>query len=142
MLVRSNIALVNILSTPPPLPLFFSNLLNVNYAILIKSMLLFSQGCLDLDIDVSGPITAFKQILLRKYFPEENNATEKTSIFDCVAECFTKTNYFMYYVSIITIVVMWISFNKTSVRIIKSIIVLLTPFHNTSTIVLWRNGYV
>jgi hypothetical protein len=39
---------------------------------LIKSMLLFSQGCLDLD--VSGPITAFKQIVLRKYFPDENNA--------------------------------------------------------------------
>ena len=103
-------------------------------------MLLFSQGCLDLD--VSGPFTAFKQILLRKYFPDENNAIDKDSIFDCVAECFTKTNYFMYYVSIITIVVMWISFNKTSVRVIKSIIVLWTPFHNTSTIVLWRNGYV
>jgi hypothetical protein len=35
-------------------------------------MLLFSQGCLDLD--VSGPITAFKQILLRKYFPGSNNS--------------------------------------------------------------------
>ena len=105
-------------------------------------MLLFSQGCLDLDIDVSGPITVFKQILLRKYFPDENNATDKTSIFDCVAECFTKTNYFMYYVSLITIVVMWISINKTSVIITKSIIVLWTPFHNTSIIVLLRNGSV
>jgi hypothetical protein len=93
-------------------------------------MLLFSQGCLDLD--VSGPINAIKQIILRQYFPDENNATEKTSIFDCVAECFTKTNYFIYYVSLLTIVVMWISFNKTSVRIIKYIIVLWTPFHNRS----------
>jgi hypothetical protein len=93
-------------------------------------MLLFSQGCLDLD--VSGPITAFKQIILRKYFPDENNATDKDCIFDCVAECFTKTNYFIYYVSLITIVVMWISLNKTSMRIIRSIIVLWTPFHNTS----------
>ena len=101
---------------PPPPPLFFSNRLNGNYAILIKSMLLFSQGCLDLD--VSGPINAIKQIILRQYFPDENNATAKTSIFDCVAECFTKTNYFIYYVSLLTIVVMWISFNKTSVRII------------------------
>ena len=62
-------------------------------------MLLFSQGCLDLD--VSGPITAFKQTLLRKYFPDENNATDKDCIFDCVAECFTKTNYFIYYVTLI-----------------------------------------
>jgi hypothetical protein len=93
-------------------------------------MLLFSQGCLDLD--VTGPITAFKQILLRKYFPDENNATDKDCIFDCVAECFTKTNYFIYYVSLITIYVMWISLNKTSMRIIRSIIVLWTPFHNTS----------
>jgi hypothetical protein len=90
-------------------------------------MLLFSQGCLDLD--VSGPFTAFKQILLRKYFPNENNATNKDCIFDCVAECFTKTNYFIYYVSLI---VMWISLNKTSMGIIRSIIVLWTPFHNTS----------
>ena len=93
-------------------------------------MLLFSQGCLDLD--VIEPITAFKQILLRKYFPDENNATDKDCIFDCVAECFTKTNYFIFYVSLLTIVAMWISFNKTSVRIIKYIIVLWTPFHNTS----------
>ena len=93
-------------------------------------MLLFSQGCLDLD--VSGPITAFKQIILRKYFPDENNATDKDCIFDCVTECFTKTNYFIYYVSLITIFVMWISLNKTSMRIIRSIIVLWTPFHNTS----------
>jgi len=84
-------------------------------------MLLFSQGCLDLH--VSGPITAIKQLLLRKYFPDENNATDKDCIFDCVAECFTKTNYFIYYVSLITIVVMWISFNKTSERIVKYIIV-------------------
>ena len=90
-------------------------------------MLLFSQGCLDLD--VSGPITAFKQILLRKYFPDENNATDKDCIFDCVAECFTKTNYFIDYV---TLIVMWISLNKTSMGIIRSIIVLWTPFHNTS----------
>ena len=102
-------------------------------------MLLFSQGCLDLD--VSGNIINIKQ-KLREYFTDNNIATNKTSVFDCVVECFTKTNYFMYYVSIITIVVMWISFNKTSVRVIKSIIVLWTPFHNTSTIVLWRNGYV
>jgi hypothetical protein len=93
-------------------------------------MLLFSQGCLDLD--VSGPVTAFKQIILRKYFPDENNATDKDCIFDCVTECFTKTNYFIYCVSLITIFVMWISLNKTSMRIIRSIIVLWTPFHNTS----------
>jgi hypothetical protein len=93
-------------------------------------MLLFSQGCLYLD--VSGPITAFKQIILRKYFPDENNATDKDCIFDCVTECFTKTNYFIHYVSLITIFVMWISLNKTSMRINRSIIVLWTPFHNTS----------
>jgi hypothetical protein len=34
--------------------------------------------------------------------------------------------------SLITIVVMWISLNKTSMRIIRSIIFLRTPFHNTS----------
>ena len=93
-------------------------------------MLLFSPGCLDLDVSV--PITTLKQILLWMYFPDENNATDKDCIFDCVAECFTKTNYFIFYVSLLTIVAMWISFNKTSVRIIKYIIVLWTPFHNTS----------
>ena len=109
-------------------------------------MLLFSQGCLDLD--VSGYITTIED-KLKHYFPDENIATDKTSIFDCVAECFTKTNYFIYYVSLIIIVViwipfhessvriviyiivMWIPFNKTSVRIVKSIIVLWTPSHET-----------
>ena len=70
-------------------------------------MLLFFQGCLDLDVNISIPINQ----TLRKYFPDENNATDKDCIFDCMAECFTKTNYFIYYVSLITIVVMWISFN-------------------------------
>ena len=87
---------------------------------------------------------------LRQYFTEDNIATNKTSIFDCMAECFTQGDHFIYYVSLIVIVViwirfhessvriviyiidMWIPFNKTSVRIVKSIIVLWTPFHNTS----------
>jgi hypothetical protein len=51
------------------------------------------------------------QLVLRKYFPDENNATDKDCIFDCVAECFTKTNYSIYYVSLIIIVVIWIPFH-------------------------------
>jgi hypothetical protein len=47
------------------------------------------------DLDVSGNIITIKQ-KLRKYFPDENIATDKTSVFDCVVECFTKTNYFIY----------------------------------------------
>ena len=35
---------------------------------------------------------------------------------------------------------MWISLNKTSMRIIKSIIVLLTPFHNTSVGMVMSRG--
>ena len=87
-------------------------------------MLLFSQGCLDLD--VTGNITTIKQ-KLKKYFPDENIATDKTSIFDCVDECFTKTNYCIYYVSLIIIVVIWIPFHESSVRI-----VMWTPFNKTS----------
>ena len=103
-------------------------------------MLLFSQGCLDLD--VSGNITASKQEL-RQYFPDENIATDKTSVFDCVVECFTKTNYFIYYVSLIIIVVIWIPFHESSARIVIYIIVMWTPFNKTSVriviyiIVLW-----
>ena len=92
-------------------------------------MLLFSQGCLDLN--VSENETTINQHL-GQYFPDDNNATEKTSIFDCMAECFTQGDHFIYYVSLITILVMWISLNKTSMKIIRSIIVLWTPFHNTS----------
>jgi hypothetical protein len=110
-------------------------------------MLLFSQGCLDLD--VSKNKTTINQ-KLGQYFPDDNNATDKASIFDCMAECFTQGDYFIYYVSlliivviwirfhessmriVIYIIVMWIPFNKTSVRIIKSIIVLWTLFHETS----------
>jgi hypothetical protein len=40
-------------------------------------MLLFSQGCLDLD--VSGNIITIKQ-KLRKYFPDENIATDQMTI--------------------------------------------------------------
>jgi hypothetical protein len=53
----------------------------------ILIMLLFSQGCLDLD--VSRHITTIEE-KLNKYSRDENIATDKTSIFDCVAECFTK----------------------------------------------------
>ena len=60
-------------------------------------LLLFSQGCLDLN--VGRKITTIKQNL-RWYFQDNNIATDKASIFDCVAECFTKTNYFIYYVSL------------------------------------------
>jgi hypothetical protein len=77
-------------------------LLNGIHMTIIYYMLLFSQGCLDLD--VSRHITTIEK-KLKKYFPDENIATDKTSIFDCVAECFTKTNYFIYYVSLIIIVV-------------------------------------
>jgi hypothetical protein len=84
-------------------------------------MLLFSQGCLD--FDVSGNINTIKHNL-KKYFPEENNATVKTSIVDCVDECFTKTNYFIYYVSLIIIVVIWIPFHESSVRIVIYILLL------------------
>jgi hypothetical protein len=110
-------------------------------------MLLFSQGCLDLDVSKNKTIINQK---LGQYFPDDNNATDKASIFDCMAECFTQGDYFIYYISlliivviwirfhessmriVIYIIVMWIPFNKTSVRIIKSIIVLWTLFHETS----------
>jgi hypothetical protein len=110
-------------------------------------MLLFSQGCLDLDVSKNKTIINQK---LGQYFPDDNNATDKASIFDCMAECFTQGDYFIYYISlliivviwirfhessmriVIYIIVMWIPFNKTSVRIIKSIIVLWTLIHETS----------
>jgi hypothetical protein len=76
-------------------------------------MLLFSQGCLDLDVN----ITTIKD-KLKQYFPEENIATDKTSIFDCVAECFTQGDHFIYYVSLIIIVVIWIPFHESSLRIV------------------------
>jgi hypothetical protein len=44
-------------------------------------------------------------LLKRWYFPDNNIATDKTSIFDCVAECFTQGDHFIYYVSLIIIVV-------------------------------------
>ena len=116
----------------PLLTLFFSNWYNGKYAILIKYMLLFSQGCLDLD--VSRHITTIEE-KLKKYFPDEHIATDKTSIFDCVAECFTKKNYFIYYVSLIIIVVIWIPFHESSVRIVIYIIVMWTPFNKTSVII-------
>jgi hypothetical protein len=92
-------------------------------------MLLFSLGCLDLH--VTGSITAIKQ-RLRLYFPYEKIATDKTSIFDCVAECFTQRDQFIYYVSLIIIVVIWIPFHESSVRIVIYIIVMWTPFNKTS----------
>ena len=91
---------------------------------------------------VSRHITTIEE-KLKKYFPYENITTDKTSIFDCVAECFTKTNYFIYYVSLIIIVVIWIPFHESSVRIVIYIIVMWTPFNKTSVriviyiIVMW-----
>jgi hypothetical protein len=96
-------------------PLLFSNWFNGNYAILMKPMLLISQGCLD--FDVSENITTIKQ-KLRWYFPDNNIATDKTSIFDCVAECFTQGDHFIYYVSLIIIVVIWIPLHESSLRIV------------------------
>jgi hypothetical protein len=93
-------------------------------------------------LDVSGNIIPIKQ-KLREYFPDKNIATDKTSVFDCVVECFTKTNYFIYYVSLIIIVVIWIPFHESSARIVIYIIVMWTPFNKTSVriviyiIVLW-----
>ena len=93
-------------------------------------------------MDVSGNIITIKQ-KLREYFTDNNIATNKTSVFDCVVECFTKTNYFIYYVSLIIIVVIWIPFHESSARIVIYIIVMWTPFNKTSVriviyiIVLW-----
>ena len=84
-------------------------------------MLLFSQGCLDLD--VSKNTTTINQ-QLGQYFPDDNNATDKTSIFDCMAECFTQGDHFIYYVSLIIIVVIWIRFHVSSLRIVIYIIVM------------------
>ena len=82
-------------------------------------------------MDVVDDIAATKK-LVQKYFPDQIIATDKDNIFDCVAECFTQTNYFIYYVSLIIIVVMWISFHETSVGIFIYIIVILTLCHKTS----------
>ena len=78
-------------------------------------MLLFSQGCIDLD--VSEKKTTINQTL-RQYFPDDNIATDKTSIFDGMAECFTQGDHFIYYVSLIVISVIWIRFQESSVRIV------------------------
>ena len=90
-------------------------------------MLLFSQGCLDLH--VTGSITTIKQSL-SLYFPDEKNATDTTSIFDCVAECFTQGDQFIYYVSLIIIVVIWIPFHESSVRMV--IYILLSCGHRST----------
>jgi hypothetical protein len=89
-------------------------------------MLSFSQGCLD--FDVSGNITTIEPIIWW-HFPHNR---QSQYIWLC-GRMFHKVKLlYLLRKSLITIVVMWISLNKTSMRIIKSIIVLLTPFHKTS----------
>ena len=109
-------------------------------------MLFISQGCLDMW--VPGSITTIKQHL-SMYFPDEKNATDTTSIFDCVVECFTQGDQFIYYVSLMIIVVIWIPFHESPLellyillscghrstkplRIVIYIIVMWTPFNRTS----------